>query len=598
MKKRLKVAALLGLTAIMAGCSSAAGGGGGGGNGPAPTVTLSATPAGTLTGQSATLTWTSANATSVVIDNGVGSVQLNGSGSVTPSATTTYTITATGNGQEARATAKVTVAPLTVFDGLAEDSTNAGQTDIDPNGAIGTKQYMEYVNTEYQAYDKVTHAPVWATPPQIGTPWANIANSQCAGTGIQLDAVILFDRLASRWVIGAKTTRQQNYDFCIAVSNTDDLSSCASTPTSCWNAYAFNLDPALGTNSHGHVFLPDWPKMGTWPDAYYATMDMNDPDNSDREVGIVACAFDRTNMLAGAAQSALNPMQCVKDTSLLDNGVYVGHSLIPADVDGTTPPPAGRDEFMVSIQNPPLDNITSTSNTFNLWDFHLDWTGNSTLTRTSLALQNSYTPGCYNVSFPTITTCVPEPPANSIGQKIDSVGDRLVPRFAYRNFGAYESFLISTSVQTGLGTGQDITQTGIGWYELRGSGTPAVFQQGMVAPDSNYYRFLPSLAQDHMGNAAVGYSVSNPGTDPAIDLSYWNLSTKTAPAEVIVFNGTAEEISSGNGQGKWGSYSSMTVDPVDDCTFWYVNEYWNQPAGQLVPTFGTKIANFKIPACQ
>lgn len=583
---------LIGLIALLSSCSN----GNGGGSGAAPTVTLSASPTAIIAGQGVTLTWTTTNTSSAVIDNGVGSVQVNGSGTVMPTTTTTYTITATGNGQQATASVMVTVSPLTTFDGLVEDSSNTGETDIDPNGAVGTKQYMEYVNTEYQAYDKVTHAPVWSTPQPIGTPWAAIP--QCAGSSIRLDAVIIFDHLASRWVIAGKATRTEPYFFCIAVSTTDDLTQCGSN---CWYAYSFDLDTALGTNSSGDVYLPDWPKIGTGPEAYYATMDLNDPDAGDKEVGVVACAFDRTSMLAGAALSG-NLMLCASDTSsnLMYNGVYLAHSLIPADVDGTTPPPAGRDEYMASIQNPPPDDSTTTSSMFNLWDFHVDWTGmTASLTLASQPAVDPYTPGCYYAPSPTITICVPEPSAGGIGQKIDSVGDRFMPRFAYRNFGTYESWLVTHTIQTGKGTGQEATQTGIRWYELQGSGTPAVVQQGLISPDSNYYRFLPSIAQDKSGNAAVGYSVSNVGTDPAIDFSYWNLANKTSPAEVIIINGTGEEVSTGNGQGKWGSYSSMTVDPVDDCTFWYVNEYWVPPAsGQANSTFATRIANFKLPGCQ
>ena len=174
-----------------------------------------------------------------------------------------------------------------------------------------------------------------------------------------------------------------------------------------------------------------------------------------------------------------------------------------------------------------------------------------------------------------------------------------MPRFAYRNFGTYESFLISHTVLTGPG-GSDSPndqQTGIRWYELRGSENPLVFQSGTINPDSSLYRFLPSIAQDHVGNAAVGYSVSNAQTDPGISASLWNLPNPTAPNELAILNGTAEEVTPGNGDGKWGSYSSMTVDPVDDCTFWYVNEYWILPTGQTDSSWVTRIANFKIPGC-
>jgi len=581
---------------------------------PPPTVTITANPMQVNSGQSTLLTATATNSTKVVISDNVDSNTYTlpaggGTETVTPTATTIYTATATGlNGSVVKATVTVTVAPVNSFDGIVASQVTSPTNDVDPNGAVGTKQFMEYVNTDYQAYDKVTNLPVWPSPQPIGTPWTAPLNNggtaieQCDALSIRLDAVILFDRQASRWVIGGKTTREDHYYFCIAVSNTDDLTNCVST--SCWYGYFFSLDSALGTNSMGDVYLPDWPKMGTWPsptasaNAYWAAMDLNDPDNSDQESGVVACAFQRANMLTGNTQGSV-AMLCYTVSS--PSSVYLAHSLIPADFDGTNPPPALRDEFMVSIQNPPLDGITTTSSMFNLWDFQLDWTS-STLTLNNLSQPSveTYTPGCYTLIAPTVTTCVPEPPANGIGQKIDSVGDRFMPRFDYRNFGTYESFLASHTVQTGLGMGQDAAQTGIRWYELQGNesgtDTPAITQQGTIAPDATYFRFLPSIAQDKDGNAAVGYSVSNPAFDPAIDFSYWNLPTPTTPAEVTIINGAGEEQTGGNGQGQWGSYSGISVDPSDDCTFWYVNEYW--PTSSMSSVWSTRIAYFKVPTCQ
>ncbi len=599
-------AILFAFTIVLASCS---GGGSGNGSGsmPAPTASLSATPAAIFAGQNIKLVWASTNAGQGTIDSGVGIVGLNGSTVLAPTETTTYTYTASGPGGTATSSATVTVNLVTSFDGLTQ-SDAALNEDVDPNGAVGTKQYMEYVNTVYQAYDKVTGSAVWPSAQQIKTLWP--PGSPCyveknGNSAIQLDAVIIFDRVASRWVVGAKTSDPNvGYYFCLAVSSTDDLSSSALT----WSGYnSSRLDPILGTNGV-HTYFPDWPKISTWTDAtgtqsaYYAAMDLEDLDNGATEVGAVVCAFDRTGMLNNPGN--IKPEACVNvshinDPTLWSNGVFLGHSLIPADLDGTTVPPAGRDEFMVSIENPINDGVTSTSNTLNLWDFHVDWTASTpTLTASQSSIPvSSYIPGCYlfNPQNPAMTNCVVEP--NPTGQQlVDSVGDRLMPRFAYRNFGSYESFLISHTVQTGPGaSGTNLSkyQTGIQWYELRGSGTPGVHQSGTINPDASLFRFLPSLAQDKLGNVAVGYSLSNVFTNPGIDFSYWNLPQATNPTEVEIMAGTGEEVSPGNGVGKWGSYSSMTVDPNDDCTFWYVNEYFVADN-----TWRTRIANFKVPGCQ
>ena len=118
------------------------------------------------------------------------------------------------------------------------------------------------------------------------------------------------------------------------------------------------------------MYFPDWPKLGSWSDAYYMSTDVEDPGSNFKEVGVVACALDRANMLVGGV--ARSP-QCFRDPASGGKTVYLGHSLIPADLEGTNAPPVGRDEYFVAIQNPVLDGVTTTSSSFNIWDFHVDW---------------------------------------------------------------------------------------------------------------------------------------------------------------------------------------------------------------------------------
>jgi len=575
---------------------------------PPPTVTLTVTPAATLPGQPVIVTWASTNADSGNIDPTFGTVGPNGFAPRSPTATTTYTFTAIGAGGTATTTATVTVDPITAFDGLKQ-SDGILALGVDPNGAVGTKQFMEYVNTAFQAYDKSTGLPVWPAAQQIETLWPSGSNCNAAtlNPSIQKDVQIIFDRLASRWVVGAKTSNPNlGYYLCLAVSNTDDLAS----PTLAWTSISSQkLDPILGSNGT-HTYFPDWPKFATWTDAsgqqnaYYATVDLIDQDSLDptfAEVGAVVCAFDRADILTNPTN--IKTEACVNvsnlDPNLTSNGVFLAHSLIPADIDGATVPPAGRDQYMLSIENPVNDLSTLTSNTLNLWHFHLDWTTTpATLTSSVAPLTVSdYTPGCYlyDPTNVTITYCVGEK-YNNGQQLLDSVGDRLMPRLAYRNFGSYESFLISHTVQTGpgaSGSGAMAFQTGVRWYELRGGGAPSIFQSGTINPDQSFFRFLPSIAQDKVGNAAVGYSISNGLTNPGIYFSYWNLPGATDPSEIGIIDGPGEEVSGGNGFDKWGTYAGMTVDPIDDCTFWYVNEYYAAD-----DTWVTRIANFKVPGCQ
>ena len=47
----------------------------------------------------------------------------------------------------------------------------------------------------------------------------------------------------------------------------------------------------------------------------------------------------------------------------------------------------------------------------------------------------------------------------------------------------------------------------------------------------------------------------------------------------------------------WGDYSDLTVDPSDDCTFWYTQEYLGQDV-LVIGTWRTRIVSFKFPGCK
>lgn len=486
------------------------------------------------------------------------------------------------------------------FDGV--DATDQPvQRDVDPQGAVGTRQFFEWTNGNggtqgaMQAWDKVTMASVWPQYQNIAFPWVQNHMTDCQT--VNGDGQIIFDSLASRWVIGAHNSapgKTGPYFYCVAVSSSDDLT------TATWYTYEFPLDQYLGKSPKtGYPNFPDWPKISTWWNAYFVAIDVEDPDNLGGDVGgfmslgVLVCAMDRTDML----QNNPATYQCFTNPSPIPPhptaaNLYLKHSLIPADVDGTTAPPANRDEFLLSVQNPPNNRRTSTSKTINLWKFHLDWSNsnNSSLTRTSLTVP-TYTPGCYLTAYPWNTFCVPQPTTGTSGHTLDSVGDRLMPRLAYRNFGSYESFLISHTVQLGK-----TQQTGLRWYELRdnGSGSPSLFQSGTVTYDTTTSRFMPSLDQDQAGNAALGYSVSSDTIHPSIYASSWSLTGKTQPTEFPLFVGSYDLENSSH----WGSYTGMTVDPVDGCTFWYVNQYLPSNQTGSAVNWNTRISNFKLPSCQ
>jgi hypothetical protein len=186
-------------------------------------------------------------------------------------------------------------------------------------------------------------------------------------------------------------------------------------------------------------------------------------------------------------------------------------------------------------------------------------------------------------------TCIPQP---GTSQKLDSLADRLMYRLAYRNFGSYESLVVNHSVA--VGSGRSKTQTvGVRWYELRNpNATPTVFQQGTFAPDS-IFRWMGSIAMDKVGNMALGYSASSTSVAPSIRYTGRLVTDPpgTMQTETVIQAGGGSQLRNLN---RWGDYSSMAVDPSDDCTFWYTTEYL-KANGTF--NWSTKIASFKFPSC-
>jgi hypothetical protein len=249
-------------------------------------------------------------------------------------------------------------------------------------------------------------------------------------------------------------------------------------------------------------------------------------------------------------------------------------SVQPSHLEGRAQPPAGSPNFMVNFG----------ANSLNLWKFHVDWTtpANTTLSGPTNVPVAAFTPACGG------SNCVKQSGTN---QKLDSLGDRLMFRLAYRNFGTFQSLVVNHSVK--VGTARNNPYTGVRWYELRNpSGIPTVFQQSTFSPDTSF-RWMGSIAQDKQGNMALGYSISSGSMFPSIRYT-GRLATDT-------LNTMQAEASMQNGAGsqrqldRWGDYSAMSIDPVDDCTFWYTTEYLKS-TGSF--NWSTRLASFKFAGCQ
>ncbi|PYX19252.1 MAG: hypothetical protein DMG82_26010 [Acidobacteria bacterium] len=415
----------------------------------------------------------------------------------------------------------------------------------DTNGAPGETQFVQIVNVTIAIYDKRTGEQTMG-PAAIHTLWTGFGGPCEFQSPDGGDPVVLYDHLANRWLISQlqfNSTFTQNEE-CVAVSTSSDA-------TGSYNRYEFDF----GAN------FPDYPKYGIWPDAYYNTVNVFPGKGF---AGAEACAFDRKAMLAGLAANAI----CFQQPSSVS-------SLLPADIDGRALPPANSPNYLLGLAD---------STHLNLFKFHVDFAnpGNSTFSGPSLISVAPFSEICARANT---VACIAEP---NPGEKVDGLSDRVMFRLAYRNFGDHESLVVNHTIAGGV-------LAGVRWYEIRNPGGvfPTVFQQGtIVDPEVDYW--LGSVAMDKIGNLALGFSASGRKLPPSIYVA------GRAPGDtpgvlsgpLVIAGGIGVQVQSFK---RWGDYSSMEMDPTDDCTFWYTNEYY-PVTGSFA--WSTRIGSFRFNSCK
>jgi hypothetical protein len=476
---------------------------------------------------------------------------------------------------QSRALAAATAAPGANFEGLSnQDNFNIFGFRVnppDPVGDVGPNHYVEMVNLVFGVYDKAGN--LLLGPVDTGTLWDGFAVEDC--TDPSGDPIVVYDQLVDRWILSQFTTRGPEYFNCVAISTTGD-------PTGSYYRYAFSS----GLN------FPDYPKYGVWTDSYVITTREFGPETDPVPVyGIGVYALEKNKMVNGQPARAVS--------FLLDSAVVplnlMGDGLLPADIDGKQKPKVETPIPIVGTQD---DNYFygAPSDALNVFDLTVKWRSTPTA---SLTLAAQLPVAAFDSAFPCAPTsrdCLPQPGITNPAQYLDILSYRQRPtwRLAYRNLKGYESMVTTQSVEALPGV------AGMRWYELRRIGTTySLYQQGTYAPNDGVHRWMGSIAQDKFGNAALGYSVVN-GVDVFPGIRYTGRLAADPLGQMTVAEGT---VISGTGvqtttNSRWGDYTSMNVDPVDDCTFWYVNEYYTS-AGQASSLAGwqTRIASFKLPGC-
>ena len=464
--------------------------------------------------------------------------------------------------------------PLANFEGLSnQDNFNIFGFRVnppDPNGEVGPNHYVEMINLVFAVYDKNGNKLVG--PVDTGSLWAGFAIPDC--TDPSGDPVVLYDQLEDRWLLSQFTTRGPIYYNCVAVSQTGD-------PTGAYYRYAFST----GVN------FPDYPKYGLWRNSYIITTREFGPTI---EYGIGVYALERDKMLAGDPNARV--VSFFLDGNAPGMLPLVGDGLLPPDIDGRTKPANGAPAPLVGTQDDG-GGYGATFDALNIWELSVKWQANPVA---SITLKTQLPVASFDSIFPCAPgsrDCLPQPGITNPAQYLDILSYRQRPTFrlGYRNFGTYESLVTNQSVEATPGV------AGARWYEIRRTGgTYSVYQQGTYAPGDGVHRWMGSIAQDKKGNMALGYSVVN-ATDVYPGIRYTGRLKGDPLGQMTLGEGT---IIDGTGvqrttNSRWGDYTDMTVDPTDDCTFWYVNEYYTL-AGQISSTAGwqTRIASFKLPGCQ
>ena len=444
----------------------------------------------------------------------------------------------------------VATVQLLAFDGITQKQSHS--TPPDTNGSVGATQFVEITNTDYEVFDKSTGS-VLLKPTSYLTIWRGFAGG--CGTNDNGDPIVLWDKLAQRWLVShlSFTNFTQQYLVCIAVSTSADA-------TGSYARYAFSF----GSSN------PDYEKLAVWPDAYYFSAN---PGTMQNLSAAQPCAFDRSAMLSGGKAA----MICFKPDSR-------NSSFLPSDLDGATLPPSGAPNHYLELGN--------TTNLLNEFDFHVDFANPKSSTFS----------GPHGISVPAYSlacggaNCIPQP---SPGAILDSLGDRLMFRLAYRNFGDHEAMVAVHSVAPGSGSSAAAATR---WYELRATppgGAFTLFQSGTFQDESTSL-WMGSIAMDKLGDIAMGMNASSMTVKPSV---WYTGRVPTDPIgqmelPTIAVTGTAVQQGGVRGSIRWGDYSSMSVDPADDCTFWYSQEYYNQQNGGLVSVdWSTHVVAFKFSGC-
>lgn len=419
----------------------------------------------------------------------------------------------------------------------------------DPVGAVGKNHYIMAANGSngqsfYQIFDKQGNVVLPATgfntlfvPP----------NFQPGG----YDPIVLYDQEAERWLIASMSTNFIANSTYWAISETSD-------PMGSWYLYEISAS----------VF-PDYPKITTWSDAYFTTVFTGGAQYH-------GFAVERDSLLAGAAAPR------VQEFSVPNFGGTQAYNFWTSiDWDGAMAPPAGSPIPVIRLYD---DGWNGGQDKIEMFEISIDW---DTPSNTVLNGPIDIFPSAFDVvACGAWNACIPYANSTAHFMPLESC-IMFAPK--YRNFGTHESMVLNHLVD--ISVSASYKHIGIRWYELRRNGSSpwTIYQEGTLAPDTNS-RFMGSIAMDGRGSIAMGYTHTGYHQVPGLRV------TGRLQGDTLGKMTFAEHEFRQNQQtyvgGRWGDYFSMTVDPEDDTTFWFIGEYVDSGSGS---NWATGIISFSLP---
>jgi subtilisin-like proprotein convertase family protein len=467
--------------------------------------------------------------------------------------------------------------PAVSFDGLSGADNAGGVAPPDTVGDVGPNHYVQMTNLLVRIYSK-DGTPLVA--PFRLSSLTSVAGGPCAGVD-DGDPVVNYDPLADRWILT---------QFCVSVVPGHQVFAVSQTPDPTGAYYVYDF---VHPNNNFH----DYEKIGVWPDGYFMSVNQFAP-GPGAFVGGGAFAYDRRKMLAG------DPTASYVFFDLSPFCPTCGGQL-PSDLDGFMPPAPGAPNLFIE-QRPdefgdPFDGLrifAFNANFANPFASTFAQVGGGDL---PLAPYDGRAPGGRSHI---------EQPGTTTG--LDSLFGPLMFKLSYRNLGSVanpvNSYVLNFTVNvSGVNPTSAATfQAGIRWVELRrdAAGAVSVFQQGTQAANpgngaGGRNLWMGSVAQDNQGNMLLGYSTSGSEASDFPSLRYAGRLAADPPGQ-LAQGEAAGHLGTGFQPtvNRWGDYSAMNVDPADDCSFWYTQEYRDAARNAQSTNWNTRvIGGIRFPGC-